>query len=131
MTANAYDNDHSDELYETFNEDKVNARGGSNKNRRQRFYPSNKPQALVVNAQTGVPYSFRVGSKEQRQLFKCVDATGICDEDGFVVSQNQKVFSPITHHLFYDTPEQCMRHLNVSFEKSFVEKWHEARRAEL
>jgi hypothetical protein len=126
-----FDNDSTDGLYELFNEDKVTSQRGSIKKRRRCYFPSNKPQTFVVNAQTGVPYSFRVGSKEQRQLFKTVDATGICDEDGFLVSQNQKVFSPITHHLFYDTPEQCMKHLNVSFEKSFVEQWHDARRAGL
>jgi hypothetical protein len=125
----AFDNDHTDELYDLFNEDKV--AGGSAKTKRQRYYPSNKPQSFVVNAQTGIPYSFRVGSKEQRQLFKTVDATGVCDKDGCVISPNQKVFSPISNHLFYDTPEQCMRHLNISFQRSFVEQWHEARRNEL
>ena len=122
-----FENETNDGLYETFNEEKVTSRGG---NRRRRFYPSNRPQSFVVNAQTGIPYTFRVGSKEQQKLFKTVDATGVCDEEGFIVSVNNKDFIPITHHLFYDTPEQCMSHLKVSFNRCFVEEWHEARRVE-
>jgi len=125
-----FDNETIDGVYETFNEERISYRGGNGKNRRRRFYPSNKPQSLVVNAQTGIPYSFKVGSKEQQQLFKTVDATGVCDEEGYVIPANHKDFFPITHHLFYDTPEQCMSHLRVSFERSFIEKWHEARRDE-
>ena len=115
-----------------FNEERIASRGGIGKNRRRRFYPSNKPQSLVVNAQTGIPYTFKVGSFEQTQLFKTVDTTGVCDEEGFVIPLNQKhIINPISHHLFYDTPEQCMTHLRISFERSFVEKWHEARRSEM
>ena len=126
------DNETNDGVYETFNEERISSRGGNGKNRGRRFYPSNKPQALVVNAQTGIPYSFHVGSKEQQQLFKTVDATGVCDEEGFVIPLNQKhIINPISHHLFYDTPEQCMSHLKVSFERSFIEKWHETRRTEM
>jgi hypothetical protein len=130
---NTFDTELNDGMYESsFNEDKITYYGGgSTKNRRRCFYPSNKPQSFVVNAQTGIPYSFRVGSKEQTQLFKTVDARGVCDEDGYVIPRNQTLFSPITHHLFYDSPEQCMTHLNVSFQKSFVERWHESRRADL
>ncbi len=129
---NRFDTELNDVMYETFNEDKLTYYGGgSAKTKRRCFYPSNKPQSLVVNAQTGVPYSFRVGSKEQLHLFKTVDARGLCDEEGYVIPPNQKFVSPITHHLFYDTPEQCMTHLKVSFERSFVEQWHEARRTDL
>ena len=128
----SFDNETNDGLYETFNEERVNARGGSNKNRRQqRYYPSNKPQSLVVNAQTGVPYTFNVGSKEQQRLFKTVDATGVCDEDGFVTTSNRTTYNSNTNHLFYDTPEQCMTHLRISFERTFVEQWHEARRVDM
>jgi hypothetical protein len=125
------DNETNDVVYETFNEERISSRGGNGKNRRRRFYPSNKPQSLVVNAQTGIPYSFHVGSNEQQRLFKTVDATGLCDEEGYVIPANHKDFFPITHHLFYDTPEQCMSHLRVSFERSFIEQWHEARRTEM
>jgi hypothetical protein len=125
------DNETNDGLYEMFNEDKVASRNGSNKNKQHRYYPSNKPQSLVRNAQTGIPYSFKVGSKEQQQLFKTVDTTGVCDENGYVFPRQSKSINPNSNHLFYDTPEQCMTHLRISFERSFIERWHEARRAEL
>ena len=59
--------------------------------RNRRYYPSNIPQTFVRNAVTGVTYPFRVGSNEQRQLYKMVDALGTCDPEGFVIKDQNKL----------------------------------------
>lgn len=125
-----YEHDNqNDGMYDTYDEHKVLNKSSVKKGHR-RYYPSNSPNRFVKNAQTGIEYSFKVGSIEQNNLFKTVDTTGVCDEDGYVI-HNKNINISNTNHLFYDTPEQCMRHLGVSFERSFIEKWHENRRSNI
>ena len=130
MPYNENDNQ-NDGMYDTYDENKVlNSR--SAKKGHRRYYPSNSPLMLVRNAQTGIEYSFKVGSKEQNNLFRTVDATGVCDQDGYVMHfRHGNRPNPNTNHLFYDTPEQCISHLGVSFERSFIENWHENRRSNM
>lgn len=130
MPYSEFDNQ-NDGMYDTYDENKVLNKRSVKKGHR-RYYPSNSPDKFVRNAQTGIEYSFKVGSREQNSLFKSVDTTGVCDEDGYVIHyQHGDRPNPNTNHLFYDTPEQCMRHLGVSFERSFIEKWHENRRSDM
>jgi hypothetical protein len=110
---------------------------------KHRYYPSNVPQSFIKNAATGVKYSFRVGSSEQSQLFKMIDATGVCNSDGYVITREQRRPSVVrnlgqgnmylteetvpnhnTNHLFYDSPEQCMMNLNITLSPDVISRWH-------
>jgi hypothetical protein len=123
-------------------EERIASRNKSTKKNgmRRSYYPSNVPQSLIVNGATGVPYPYRVGSKEQAILYKMVDATGTCDTEGFFIRTGLKPSSrddeevetvfpnPNPNHLFFDSPEQCMTHLRVSIAPKDVARWHETRR---
>jgi len=95
------------------------------RSKRPRYFPSNKPQSFIKNAVTGVPYPYVVGSKEQNLLYKMVDTTGTCDADGYVIKTRTDLPNHNTNHLFYDSPEQCMSHLRISFDPSHVKSWHD------
>jgi hypothetical protein len=131
--------------YETFNEAQVVNKSVKNVGRR-RYYPSNVPQDLICNAVTGVKYPYRVGSKEQALLYKMIDATGLCNADGYLVQRERNRAATLrnlgqksilhirsdmpnhaTNHLFYDTPEQCMQHLNVTLSAEEIARWRAAR----
>ena len=97
------------------------------RSKRPHYFPSNKPQAFVRNAVTGVPYPYIVGSKEQCLLYKMVDATGRCDGNGYLIKARSDLPNPNTNHLFYDSPEQCMSHMRITIDQSEVKRWHDAR----
>ena len=86
-------------------------------------YSSNIFNAPIVNAITGVKYPWKVGSKDEGRLFKMVDATGTCDAEGKLYRKKDIVTCRETNHLYYDTPEQCMRHLKVSFNADWIQQW--------
>ena len=98
------------------------------RSKRPRYFPSNKAQTYIKNAVTGVPYPYIVGSKEQRLLYKIVDTTGTCDEDGCVIKSRSDLPNHNTNHLFYDSPEQCMSHLRLTINADDVKKWHDTHR---
>ena len=93
--------------------------------RKRRYYPSNISQNFARNAVTGVDYLFRVGSLQQRQLYKMVDVLGTCDAEGFIIKDRNNLPNPNPNHLFYDSPEQCMSHLNVTIPFEDIKRWHE------
>lgn len=95
------------------------------RSKRPHYFPSNKPQAFIRNAVTGVPYPYMVGSKEQSLLYKMVDATGRCDEEGYLIKARSDLPNSNTNHLFYDSPEQCMSHMRITINPSEVKRWHE------
>lgn len=97
------------------------------RSKRPRYFPSNKPQTLIKNAVTGVPYPFLVGSKEQNMLYKIVDATGTCDTEGYVIKSRNDLPNSQTNHLFYDNPEQCMTHLRLVINPEDIRRWKETR----
>jgi hypothetical protein len=121
---------------------KENVENGSLKQRA--YFTSNTVNTYIRNASTGVQYPFKVGSTESRRLFKIVDTIGIYDVNGRKPFQpkrrNKKVLlSKITHdlpnpnpnHLYYDTPEECVRHfkdkqrVTLDLNPDFVNQWHE------
>ena len=109
-----------------YEDDIVNRNQKSEKrSKRPRYFPSNKPQSFIKNAVTGVPYPYVVGSKEQSLLYKIVDATGTCDQEGYVIKARTDLPNHTTNHLFYDSPEQCMSHLRLSLNPDDVKRWHE------
>jgi hypothetical protein len=127
-----------------FNEEFVTKHSQSKMGKR-RYYPSNAPQSFIRNAVTGVKYSIRVGSREQSLLYKMIDATGVCNADGYVIPLEQRR-TPVTrkldrnsfyikptneksapnhttNHLFYDSPEQCMLNLNITLSPDEISRW--------
>jgi hypothetical protein len=92
------------------------------------YYPSNKHNKFICNAVTGVPYPWRVGSKESRFLYKTVDSTGTCDEDGRLMRKDDVRYpNRNPNHLYYDSPEQFMRHSNIKLDPAYVQQWHSSR----
>lgn len=87
---------------------------------RRSYYPSNIQEQYVVNAVSGVPYPFRVGSLETLQLFHVTDATGMCDSNGLRGSLNRE-----PNHLYYTDPQEYMRHRGgrQAFDRAFIEAW--------
>ena len=109
-----------------YEDDIVNRNQKSEKrSKRPRYFPSNVPQSFIKNAVTGVPYPYVVGSKEQKFLYKMVDASGTCDADGYVIKARADLPNHTTNHLFYDSPEQCMSHLRLSLNPAHVKSWHD------
>jgi hypothetical protein len=110
--------------FETYNEENVLEKN-TKKVGKRRYYPSNKPQSYIRNAVTGTKYPYLVGSKEQRCLFKMVDATGTCDSEGFIITSKYDLPNSNPNHLFYDSPEQCMSNLRISIQPDEIARWRE------
>jgi len=87
---------------------------------RRSYYPSNVQEQYVVNAVSGAPYPFRVGSLESLRLFHVTDATGTCDGRGLRGTLNRE-----PNHLYYTNPQEYMRHRGgrQAFDRAFVEAW--------
>lgn len=110
--------------YEYYSEERITEKlAGQSEKKKPRYYPSNKQQSFIVNAVTGLPYEWRVGSKDELKLFKMVDTTGKCDSDGFVIRSSKLLPNPNANHLYYDSPEQCMNNLNITLNKTLVDNW--------
>ena len=117
----------SDYIYEVTNDNEPMFQNEEmvKRSKKHRYYPSNNPQTFVRNAVTGVKYPFLVGSNEQRQLYKMVDALGTCDSEGFIIKDRNNLPNLTPNHLFYDSPEQCMSHLNVVIPFEDIKRWRE------
>jgi len=76
----------------------------------QKRYASNVGGAYIVNAVSGYPYPYRVGSIDEHRLWKVVDSTGY---DG---SRDAQFY-------FYDSPLECGRHMGYKVPAREVEKW--------
>ena len=63
MNLSKYDGDGYEDVVVTMKQTK--------KIGKRRYFPSNKQNSFIVNAETGVKYDYRVGSYESRRLFKC------------------------------------------------------------
>lgn len=87
---------------------------------RRSYYPSNVPEQYVVNAVSGTPYPFRVGSFESLRLFHITDATGMSDSKGISGTLNRE-----PNHLYYTDPQEYMRHRGgrKAFPSAYVDAW--------
>ena len=54
-----------------------------------------------------------------------MDALGTCDTEGFIIKDRNQLPNPRPNHLFYDSPEQCMSHLNVVIPFEDMKRWRE------
>ena len=99
-----------------------------NKVKKHTFYPSNKPDTFIKNAITGVAYPWKVGSIDSKRLFKVVDTLGLYDSDGCRIGGRKKrsdtlTVNPNPNHLYYDTPEEFMRHRKCTVQPELIESW--------
>jgi hypothetical protein len=102
---------------------------------KRKYYTSNSPDSFIKNAITGSLYPYKVGSNNSRRLFKIVDATGNYDNDGVRIKNSkfrgkEYFINSNSNHLYYNTPEECTRHMRVTFQPAFIEQWNK-RRSEL
>ena len=114
--------DTHDEL--DFNEDghSDDGRDGS-KTRRKRYHPSNVPDMFVRNAQYGTVYDCKVGSFESLRLYRVADCTGTITKEGFRVRRDDEPNCD-TNFLYYDSPEQYMRHRKVKLDPHRITELH-------
>jgi hypothetical protein len=92
--------------------------------RERAYYPSNDLMDYVRNALTGGQYPYRAGTFDSMRLYKVADTTGRCDRNGVVLLPTEKR-NPNPNMLFYDSPEQYMKHRKVKVQQSDVNKWYE------
>ena len=81
---------------------------------------------MIRNAITGVEYPYYTGSSEQTLLYKCVDSTGTCDSDGYMIRSSNLLPNSNPNHLFFDSPEQCMRHMHITISAEMIQNWHKS-----
>ena len=92
---------------------------------RRCYFPSNVQDSFIVNAETGVRYPWRVGSSGSRCLFKMVDTTGACDRNGFLINTRDESYpNRNPNHIYYDTPEQYMRHQRTTLDPELLKSYH-------
>ena len=101
-----------------------------NKVIRYEYYPSNISDTFIRNAVTGRCYPFKVGSNESRRLFKVIDTIGNIDSNGRKIQVIKKhgVITPINsnpNHLYYNSPEEYMRHRHCEVQPEFIKQWKE------
>ena len=113
--------DHLETHYDTYNEDNVTKK--SHRSGRRKYYPSNKSQSFIVNAVTGEKYPYKVGSWDQSRFYKIVDTTGACDGEGYVITSLKEPTNPSPNHLFFDNPEECMKHMRIQISPEQVKMW--------
>jgi len=68
---------------------------------------------LIRNAVTGIRMEHRVGSKYEDLYFRVID----------VHSNNHTPINDLPRKLFYNNPEQCERHLQITISNDVKEKW--------
>lgn len=120
----AYENysDHGRDDYDN-NRDKF-----VNRIKKRTYYPSNACELFIKNAITGIAYPWKVGSKDSRRLFKVVDTLSLHDKNGFKLNGRRRRLdvgqvNPNPNHLYYDSPEEFMRHQNCTVSPALIESW--------
>ena len=108
------------QLENDFEEEQFELEQNEEEDRHRSYYPSNVPDQYIVNAVTGDPYPYRVGSYDSLRLFHVTDATGYCDSQGISGGYN-----PEPNHLYYSDPREYMRHRGrrTPLTTSFIESW--------
>jgi hypothetical protein len=97
------------------------------------YYTSNKPGTFIRNALTGREYEWKVGTPDSLRLFKVVDTIGNHDKNGCrIINSNKRrgvttIYNSEPNHLYYDTPEEFMRHRNCRIHKDLILQWTEKR----
>ena len=119
MDLSRYDGDGYDNVVVTINQKQQSKKAG-----RRRYFPSNTQNSFIVNAETGVVYPWRVGTNNSRRLFKMVDTTGTCDSNGFEMNSHEDTYpNRNPNHIYYDSPEQYMKHQRATLDSHFLENF--------
>ena len=92
--------------------------------RERAYYTSNNLMDYVRNALTGGQYPYRSGTFDTLRLYKVFETTGSCDRNGVVLLPTEKRNNS-PNILYYDSPEQYMKHRKVKLQQSDVNKWYE------
>lgn len=90
---------------------------------KRKYYPSNVQETYIVNAISGNPYPFKVGSIQSAKLFQVTDTTGQYNLHG---ARNPHNISE-SNHLYFDNPEQYERFAGKGepcFTPEFHNEWH-------
>ena len=82
------------------------------------YYPSNIIGCRIVNAKTGQVYPHNVGSKDEQQYFRVIDATGRVDKNGKRLEVHCN--NPNPNKLFYESRDEYMSHRH-SHDPEFVD----------
>lgn len=123
MDLSKYDGDGFDNVV-------VSTKQTSRKTGRHRYFPSNTENTFIVNAETGEVYPWRVGSYDSSRLFKMVDSTGLCDRNGYEINIGDETFpNRNPNHIYYDSPEQYMKHQRATLAPHFLESFNKRRLA--
>jgi hypothetical protein len=128
---NSYEEyDNEDNVFETIdrNNNSNNSNKGSTYNKRS-YYTSNVADTYIRNAVTGEKYEWKVGSFDSRRLFRVVDTLGFHDKNGRIITSVKRrgIQTQINHnpnHLFYDSPEEYMKHQHTTIQPELIERWH-------
>jgi hypothetical protein len=112
--------------YPNGQEDEYDSYSDRDENNRDKF--ANKPDSFIKNAITGVAYPWKVGSKDAKRLFKVVDTLGLHDKNGTKIPGRKRrsdvgQVNPTPNHLYYDSPEEFMRHRNCKANQELIESW--------
>lgn len=127
-SENRYPNGPEDE-YEKYSHNDDNEKDKFvNRVKKRDYYPSNTPETFIRNAITGVAYPWKVGSNDSRRLFKVVDCFGTIDSNGFKLPKRKNhsdlgQVNPNPNNLYYDSPEDFMRHRNSTVSPELIQKW--------
>ena len=78
----------------------------------------------IVNAQSGYVYNYIQGSYDELRLYRIIDTRSFYDEYGCSTTKKDPV-NKTPNFLYYDTPEQCMRHLDIKMNPIRVKSWHD------
>ncbi len=92
------------------------------KRRRALYYTSNVPDSYIKNALTGHIYPYKVGSLESLKLYKVMDSSGTVDKDGVRLNVKSRPNSQ-PNILYYDNPEEYMRHRRVIIDANKINNW--------
>tara|TARA_B100000902_G_scaffold376126_1_gene406830 strand:- start:243 stop:788 length:546 start_codon:yes stop_codon:yes gene_type:complete len=86
------------------------------------YYTSNMPDSYIKNAFSGHIYPYKVGSFDSLQLYKVMDSTGTVDKDGVKLSKTKRP-NGSSNILYYDSPEEYMRHRRIKLDSDKINSW--------
>lgn len=91
---------------------------------RRRYYTSNTPETYIKDAISGGRYPWKVGSYDSLRLYRFIDATGTCDNEGRPYTKGDKNISRDANICYYSSPEECMNHRKFIMENNVINEWY-------
>ena len=83
------------------------------------YYASNIVGGKIMDAITGYPSEWLVGSYDEMRFFKVIDSRSETDENG-----RKRPGLRVSHQLFYESPSEYMKHRGTSVDPKIIEDWH-------